>query len=146
MRQLVLWWHFFVLMHSALQFSQRICALHPLSVIFITVCLWYILFYLRTYSPDAGGSDLFAMLANKTTRCRETFFPPLTLLVRFEFARYNGRANTELPRPFEIKWPRAIRHRFLKCSQKFTPVKKEFILKAYTHNNLFITVWNYYYL
>jgi len=38
--------------------------------------------------------------------------------MRFEFARYNGRANIELPQPFEIKWPRAIPHRLLKCSRK----------------------------
>lgn len=48
------------------------------------------------------------------------------LLVHFEFARYNGRADTELPQPFEIKWPRAIR--LLKfVAQKFQSSEKGFI-------------------
>lgn len=145
MRQLVLWQHFFILMHSALQiFTMYMCIACTVHHLYYGLLLVYPLSFMYIFARRQ--EDLtFAMLANKTTR--ETFSPPLTLLVRFEFARYNDRANTELPRPFEIKWPRAIRHRLLKYSQKFTPVKKSlFNLEANTHNNFFITAWNYYYV
>lgn len=103
---------FVVFMHST-QFA-RLCTPHASYVIFSTSASGNS-FYLYLYSPDTEIVQLFAMPASKVPLSQDFF--PLTLLARFKYARYNGRANTQgWLQPFQTKWPRAIRHRLFQKS------------------------------
>lgn len=96
---------------------MRVYAHRMHRVSFLVHLLLVIPSILYLYSPDTQRSSDFLRCLRAKFRCRTQDFFPLTLLARFKFARYNGRANAQgWLQPFQTKWPRAIRHRLFQKS------------------------------